>query len=329
MRVGENVTVFAGDTQAALDREGTRNDRQSGEKKAVYAGGLTGNIALRDRIAQKKEQAQKRALKIVSDMWEGDRKIDQELDKSRRIAEESAETLKDARENLESIEAQKEKVRNYYGIKEGDEELVQRGRREQAARTMAEAYGQEYQPGEDALTEQEWSRYQDLESRGFENYERWMTDLGKAEGYYRQTIAQAKGTIEGENSVIRGMRLERLKKDPMVEAQKQAEEVLEAARQDVIGMVQEEAKKHLDEEQEKREEQAEAVEEKKEEMEEILEERREEDEELEELLEEMPVQESMDMKQVQAEVRQEVQKILGKMNLVAEDIKGSKVDAAV
>ena len=43
----------------------------------------------------------------------------------------------------------------------------------------------------------------------------------------------------------------------------------------------------------------------------------------------MPVQESMDMKQVQAEVRQEVQKILGKMNLVAEDIKGSKVDAAV
>ena len=127
MRVGENVTVFAGDTQAALDREGTRNDRQSGEKKAVYAGGLTGNVALRDRIAQKKEQAQKRALKIVSDMWEGDRKIDQELDKSRRIAEESAETLKDARENLESIEAQKEKVRNYYGIKEGDEELVQRG----------------------------------------------------------------------------------------------------------------------------------------------------------------------------------------------------------
>ena len=76
-------------------------------------------MALRDRIAQKKEQAQKRALKIVSDMWEGDRKIDQELDKSRRIAEESAETLKDARENLESIEAQKEKVRNYYGIKEG------------------------------------------------------------------------------------------------------------------------------------------------------------------------------------------------------------------
>ena len=51
--------------------------------------------------------------------------------------------------------------------------------------------------------------------------------------------------------------------------------------------------------------------------------------ELEEILEEMPVQESMDMKQVQAEVRQEVQKILGKMNLVAEDIKGSKVDAAV
>lgn len=329
MKVGGNITVFAGDTQAAVDREGTGKEKQGGEKKAVYAGGLTGNMALRDRIAQKKEQAQQRALKIVSDVWEGDRKIDQELDRSRENVKEAAETLKDAREGLQNIEAQKEKVRNYYGIKEGDEELVERGRRELVARTMAEVNGQEYKPGEDALTEQEWSRYQELESNGFDDYERWMIGLGRAEGNYNHMIQEAQEDRDENNSLVRGIRQERLKKDPMLEAQKQAEEVLESAREDVIGMVEEEAKKHLDEEQEKREEQAEAVEEKKKEMEEVLEERKEEKEELEELLEEMPVQESMDMQQVQAEVRQEVQKLLGKMNLVAEDIKGSKVDASV
>ena len=135
--------------------------------------------------------------------------------------------------------------------------------------------------------------------------------------------------IEAENAVIRGIHLERLKKDPMLGAKKQAEEVLEAARDEIIGMVTEEAKDHIDEEQEKREEQAEEVKEKKEEQEKILEKRKEREDELEELMEDMPLEELADLKNAQTQMQQEIQNLVSKMGLVAEDIKGARVDESL
>ena len=94
-------------------------------------------------------------------------------------------------------------------------------------------------------------------------------------------------------------------------------------------MIVDEAKEHLDEEQEKKEEEAEAVKEKKEEQEEILEKRKDREDELEELMEDMPLEDMADLKNAQAEIQQEIQNVVSKMNLVAEDIKGATVDVSV
>ena len=104
---------------------------------------------------------------------------------------------------------------------------------------------------------------------------------------------------------------------------------MEAARNEIIGMVTEEAKDHIDEEQEEKKEEAEAIKEKKEEQEEVLEKREEREKELERLMEEMPVEEMADLKNIQAQVQQEIQDMVSRMNLVAEDIKGAQVDASL
>ena len=74
-------------------------------------------------------------------------------------------------------------------------------------------------------------------------------------------------------------------------------------------MVVEDAKEHVDEETAEREEQAEKLE-----------------AEREELLEEMPVEEMLSLERTKADVQKEVQQIVDKMKLVAEDIKGAVVD---
>lgn len=112
----------------------------------------------------------------------------------------------------------------------------------------------------------------------------------------------------------------RLEKSPMLDAQEMADEILEAASKEIIGMVWEEAKDHIDEEQKKREEQAEKAAEKKEELEEKLEKAKEDREEAEELTEAIKEAVSMD------DVKREINDMLDKMKLIQEDIKGAKVD---
>ena len=132
-----------------------------------------------------------------------------------------------------------------------------------------------------------------------------------------------------ENAIIRGIREEKRKTHPMVEAQETADDIIEASQDDVINMVMQDAKTHLDEEQEKREEEAEKIEEEREEQEELLEERKEEEEELEDLIKDMPVDKAAELENVTAEVKRQINNMLSEMGLAVEDIKGSQVDMQI
>ena len=253
MKLQNSITIFAGDTQGRVQTRQTEKAdnpaQQEGKNKTFYAGDFLVEFPLKDRIEQRKAQAQERAMKIVEDAWEGDRTLDREIE------ERSA--------HIEALQEENKEAVKLFG------------------------------PGGGG------------------------------------TVAQNAEIISEERRIIKGIRSERLKYHTMVDAQEEAEDVVEASRDEIIGMVMEEAKEHVDEEQEKREEQAEAIQEKKEEQEEILEKREEKEEELEELTEEMPMEGTADIDQTMAEVKRQVQKVLNEVNLMEEDIKGTKVDLEV
>lgn len=162
-----------------------------------------------------------------------------------------------------------------------------------------------------------------------EDYKSRMKELDDYAAYNEEILRDNEHDTVVENAVIRGTKQERLKKHLMVDAQKSADGILEAASDEIVGMVMDDAREHLDEEQEKREEQAEKIEEKREEMEELQEKRKEREEEMEELLENVPVDEMLELDRTKQDIQQEIQDIVNKMKLVAEDIKGSMVDANV
>lgn len=244
MKVEPRIQVLAGPVQERENVKECIGDK-SGLRKptgyTIFAGNLGGDFSLQERVEQRKDRAKRRAMKVVGDAWDGDRKMDDEI--------------KRAKEHIEELKKDRLEV--------GANHIM----------------------------------------------------IGKQ--------------IAKENEIIRNIREAKRKVHPMVDAQENADEIMDAARDEVIGMVMQDAKTHLDEEQEQREEQGEKIEEEKEKQEEILEERKEKEEELEDLMKDMSTDEAVNVEQTVSEVKRQVQNIINEMNLMVEDIKGVQVDTNV
>ncbi len=162
-----------------------------------------------------------------------------------------------------------------------------------------------------------------------EEYRTEMEILRQEEMVQNQKLGQNQGQIQGENASIRGTRRERLKYHHMVNAQNSADAVMDAAGDEILGMLQQEGMDRIDEEAEKREEQAEEIKEEREEKKELLEERKEKREEAEAWIEELTPEEFSELTMSSEDVQKEVQDMLRKMNLLDEDLKGAAVDESL
>lgn len=331
MRIRNKVTIFTGDAQnGARAEKGSDRQPSSGKDSTFYAGSLLKEFPLKDRLQQKRAQAQARAMKIVEDTWNSDRKTERLIQESREHIGELRATYKEAKDRISEIEEESETLREVYGVDSDSEE-------QQHLNLLLKAQAAGWAiPGEQ-LTEEESRRlYEyDLQGKGLTEYQERQLKLNDEIGRHKLAAHIAEyGSIDSagirqENAVIRGIREEQRKVHPMADAQKQADEMMEAARDEAIGMIVEESREHIDQEQKEKEEEAEEIKEKKAEQEAILEKRKERGDELEEFMEDMPLGELEDLKNAQTEMQQEIQNLVSKMNLIAEDIKGTKVDTNI
>ena len=162
---------------------------------------------------------------------------------------------------------------------------------------------------------------------------------------YEDIVNKAQAGIISDNAVIRGTRLERLKKDYIRKARNQAEDVLEAASKEVIGMLVGEAKDHMDKKSEELQEKAEERKEEKEDRQEKIDAAKERKEEMEALTDSEktssertaatqaapPTGDEMTEAMAQldgqrSDYQREIEEMMRKMKLVTEDIKGVRVD---
>ena len=149
--------------------------------------------------------------------------------------------------------------------------------------------------------------------------------------YYKEKVDECEKGSQVESSVIEGIRKERLKHDPMGEAWEQADGVMEAASKEIVGMLMDEAKEHIDEEFEKKKEAAkEKAEEEKEEEEKLkkIKDKKDQQEEMNEAIAES-VDQMLDVESSQTKVQDELKKLVDELKLLEEDIKGAAVDQNV
>ena len=290
-----------------------------------------------DPIEQKKALAKKQAYKIVQDALANELKMDGSMDEVRAHSERLGEELTQAQNKISEINAEKEKWREECGVDLDSEE-----QKDLELLEKREAYA-----GGDlskTLSGEEMKRLAEIDVKGYTDYQKRALSLEKGKAPYKDIVNRAQAGIISDNAVIRGTRLERLKKDFIRKAQNEKDEALAAAGREVLGMLVDEAKDHMDEKSKELQEKAEERAEKKEEQEEKIEAAKERKAEMEAMADptkaaeehaavqtEPIAKDNMTEAMVQldsqkADYQQEIEEMMRKMKLMAEDIKGIKVD---
>lgn len=332
MRLNLNMNIFAG-TNAGHTAQADMFGRTVRNGNAGPASLLSGSF---DPIEQKRAMVRKQAFKVVGDTFAGDRKLDEDFKEREGKMDHYKNVMGNARKQIREIDKMKSQIREEYGVapdsqEQKDLELLER-----------------YQKNPMDMTTEEWDRVAEIQKEGYTDYQKRALEINAYKAPYEQELKEAKKGYLEENAAVRSMALERLKKDPMVSASKEADKILESGSKDIIGMLKDEAVDHIDEKLEEEIEKAEERKEEEKQEQEKLDEAKKRREELEALanpekaekehpsesesdvLSADPLTESiLKMDGVKSDVQQEVSEMMTKMKLVAEDLKGIKVDELI
>ncbi len=349
MKVNENqnqvIKVSASAKMRAEERTGGKKEKEN--RKTIYAG----DIGMQnDFISMKKQSARKRAMKIINDAWNTDRKIDQGIEEIKGKIELLRGEFAQNQDKIAEGNAKKEQLREEYGVEKDSQEQKDLELLEKQADSRIYGNG----PEGVQFTEEEEKRLAELEGKPLTEYQKRAMKIHGGQEEYKRNALKIENQIEGANASIRDIKLERLKTvPPMVKAKKKADKILEQASEEVIGLLAEEAKEHIDETYEEIREEAKEKAEEKEKQEERLEAVREEKKQLEQqadISQEKNHEAEATRKEQQSKSREEtellenveaagrggkdsvsdaqaeIKEMLRKIKLLEEDLKGISVD---
>lgn len=338
-----NLSIKAFEAGNVNDILGRDNEQMGAknQKQTIFGGDLS--IA-NDPVAQKRKEAQEQAWNIVKNAWESDISVDESMQARRTHYAQMEALRKETTESLADVNEDKEVLRELYEVdmdsqEQKDLELLEKE--------------QDYKNGvsNEGLTKEEIERLAELHQQPLTEYQERALELNDQAGNFKIQIEDANRRMKDDTSDLYSIRKERLKSNAMVEAQDAAEDIMKAANDEIIGMLVEEAKEHVDEKMEENEEKAEKAAEEQEEKEEQLDEIKLKRAVQEALIEgtkeavekakaierqseapDMEITEMVDIAKggdISKDVGQSLGDIKNSMNLLEADLKGIKVDEQV
>ena len=320
------------------------SQKENEKKTTVFMGDL--NIG-KDPIKEKIESARKQAFKIVSDAYGADRDFDKQVGKIKDLAKEMKAEKAAAQEDKKAAEETIEGIKNEYSVGEDSKEQqdlewlmnYRKGSRD-------ERFCDPEQMKKDR------ARADEIEANLTE-YQSRMLEAGEQLDTAQKRIDEADAALVATRQSLTDAAQEKNKNHAMVDAQNEAEAIMDAAEKSVVGMIMNDAKDKIDE---KAREEQEKAEEKKEEEEkqEKIEAERAEKKAIQEALAEgskETVQEARDQSRQRGNDDLELTDVLGsdptqrienagnvnaaldelknKMALIDADLKGIKIDESV
>lgn len=331
----ENVAIFMGNGENNQNVQGkNKSEEKTEQKNNVFAG----NLKLPESdIEAKRKEAQKKAMKVVKDAFEGEKSVDKSIEDIRQKIRDMQAGIDESMKQIDQFEQQKAELKEIYGIREDSQE--------QKDLELLEKRRDFLTPGSGvSLSEDDMKRLAQIDKMGMTEYQERSLKIDTYKGPYEKTIEENQEAIRQMNASITSIKLERLKSDPIAKAEKESEAIKKAASDEIIGMLMQDAKEHIDkeyqekieeeakktEEKEEKEEQLEALKEKLEEMEELVEGNIEDNKKNSEKIEiSDPTDQMVQIDKTKSEVQKEIERIMEEMKLLMEDLKGSSVDRSL
>lgn len=182
--------------------------------------------------------------------------------------------------------------------------------------------------------EREQENLLELYGEGAEKSQEY-TELEKIKYEFYKMIDDNTLEMRKENSIVSGIKIERLKSHEMVDAKKQGDAVISAANKEIIGLVAQQAKENIDKRAEETKDEKERLKEEKERLEEQIKAAKaeksqsEEKDDLDEMyeigsaLDDIKKSENSDNN---PDIKKSLTQIVNELKLTAEDLKGAVVD---
>ena len=312
------------------------------EQTNSYAVGNARKISETDmKIAAKRKSAGAQAMKLISDAWTKDKESMNGIGELREHINRNLEDVSELSGRLDYISKEKEAVREKYGIDQDSQE--------QKDLELLEKY-QNNRAGvsDDSFSKEEIERLRELQNIPLTDYQKEVLKLNSTACEISGVIEEKENSFVGDTMAITDSEIERLKSQDMIRASAAAEDIMDAAGKDIIGMLVEESKEHVDDKLEEEQKKAEEAKQKEEEQQELVDkakERKEEAEQQAEAISEakdsqeevldgvgkadsIELESNIKKKSVDhvEEAQKQINKILKDNNLVNDDLKGIEID---
>lgn len=338
-----NLTIQANASKNTEENTIFVNKNTAAQKgKTSFFAGDT-NLA-NDPVAQKRKEAQEKAWKVVKQAWDNDNEVDKSIQARKDHYAELEKLREETTRELSGIHDEEAVLKETYGVADDSEE-------QKDLELLKKRQNIQKRVTNEKLTEDEQARLEEIDKRGLTEYQERALDLNERAGVLQKEITDYNRRMRDDVSDIKQIAIERLKSNPMVDATKAAEDIKEAYNQEIIGMLMQEAKEHVEEKLEEAEEAAKEKAEEKEEEEEQLEDIREiralqeaviegtkeaiERAKVQERRNDAPDIEITDIIELTKpnkqsnEVKQSLDDIKSSMNVLEADLKGIKIDEEV
>jgi hypothetical protein len=306
----EHTSFFVGNTAPSANNEKAQNEKEINQKNENY---FVGNRKQNSNpIAVRREEAVNKALKVVRNAFDGEKKVDEDLQLRTDHIRELHDNMAEARDSIKNLDIIRADIRETYGVEEDSKE-------QDDLELLEKRYRLQSRPTGEILTEEEQKRLQKIDQAGLTEYQSRFLEIYKQEDVLKREIDDSLREIQNDNAVIRGVKLERLKSNPILESTQEADKIKDAASEEIKGMLIAETKDHIDEEKQKQQENAE----KKEKAEADV---KKTEKNQEKWNGNVDLENIIELASIKKDIQTEIEDIIDKMNLLEEDILGAVVD---
>ena len=193
-----------------------------------------------DPVAKRREEARRQAWKVVENAWKNDRSVDDTIQSHRDSYAELENRKKGALAAIDETNQQKEALREQCGVDADSQE--------QQDLLLLEKE-QDYKNGvlDEGLTDEEYDRLAEIHKKPLTGYQKQALELNNYAAGHKREIRRADYGMTAEKQNVSRIKLERLKTHAMVDAQGAADDIMDAANDEIIGMLVQEVKDQQDE----------------------------------------------------------------------------------
>ncbi len=310
-----------------ISTQDTNNASKSGTVKSIYVGNLTQNNTTQNSIEQKKQQARKQAMKLMSDAWKKDNGRQGKVDDLNDTKSQTVQQIADLKERVKDIDAEKENKRVEYGVDKDSQE--------QKDLELLEKYQEnKYGTANDKFSKEEIERLKELQNTPLTDYQKSALRLNSTKTEFNSDIDRLNNKLMGLTMSIIDAETDREKAQDMVKASDTGDKIMEAANDEIFGMLVAEGKDNIDQKTEEAEKKQEEAEEEQKEQDERLDNAKENRKEQEKIIKGQTSADNIELnvnlkKQTTDNIKDaqdRIQKLMKENNMTNDDIKGIEID---